>query len=102
MVLNDDNGVAFVGKLLQDMEEDLHVLEMQTGGRLIQNIERIARGDAGQFGCQFYALAFTPAKGGGVVRVYVSGILQGLIFWMMEGTCLKKSTASLTVMSSTS
>ena len=46
-MLDDDDGVAGFDQLVQHFEEFGHVVEMQAGGGLIQNVERAAGGALG-------------------------------------------------------
>ena len=42
MVLDDEDGVAEIGEAIQDVEKFFHVVEMQAGGGLVENVERAA------------------------------------------------------------
>ena len=42
MMFDHHNGVPLINKLVQDLEQPAGVLEVQTGRRLIQNIQRLA------------------------------------------------------------
>ena len=41
VVLDDDNSVAFVDELVQDLDQVLDVFEMQTGSGFIEDIEGV-------------------------------------------------------------
>ena len=56
IVLDDDDGVAVIAQSVQYAEQLFNVKEMQAGGRLIENIERIAGVALGQFARQLDAL----------------------------------------------
>ena len=49
IVLDDDHGVAGLDQLVQHFEQLRHVVEMQPGGRLVEDVERAAGGALGQF-----------------------------------------------------
>jgi len=42
VVLDDDHGVALVTQPVQDFQQVLDVMEVQAGGRFVQDVERIA------------------------------------------------------------
>ena len=65
IVLNDDNGVAFLDKTVQHTEQHLNVLEVQTCRRLVKNIDGLARVLLGQFTRQLHTLALTTRQGAG-------------------------------------
>ena len=81
VVLDDDDGVASIDKFLQDIHQDSDVLEMQAGGGLVENVERLAGVFLREFGGQFDSLAFSTRKGGGGLAkfdVAEAYILDGL------------------------
>ncbi len=41
-MFNDDNGIAAVTQVMQYNEQLLDVMEVQAGGRFVENIQRIA------------------------------------------------------------
>jgi len=49
IVLDDDYGVAAVGEGVQHFEELFDIVEMEPGGRLVQNIKRAARAATTEF-----------------------------------------------------
>ena len=67
VVLDDDDSVAFVHQFVEDVEQYVDVVEMETGGGLVEDIESVARLGACQFGGQFDALGFATAEGGGLL-----------------------------------
>ena len=80
IVLDDDDGVAAVYQSLQYVHQDTDVFEMQTGGRFVEDIERLASVALAEFGGEFYALALaTGESGGGLTELDVtqSDILKG-------------------------
>ena len=48
VVLDDDDGVAGVGQAVEHAEEPVDVLEVQAGGRLVEDVERLAGGAAAE------------------------------------------------------
>lgn len=62
-MFDDEHGVARLDQALQGFEQSRHVLEVQPGGRLIQDIERIAGRRPLQLGCELDALGFAAAEG---------------------------------------
>ena len=65
VMLYHHHGVSSVHQLLQHLCEDTYVLEMQTCGRFIEDIQRVARVLLAQLGSQFHTLALTAREGGG-------------------------------------
>ena len=65
VVLNDDNGVATINEFLEYVHQDADVLEVETCGGLVEDVERLPCIFLGQFGGQFDALTLTTRKGGG-------------------------------------
>ena len=49
LVLNDQNGVALVHQSVQDIQQHLHVLEVQARRGLVQDVKGVAGVLAGQF-----------------------------------------------------
>ncbi len=54
VVLDHDNGIACVHKLLQYLNELFHIIGVQAGGCLIQDIPRLAGEPASKLGYLFY------------------------------------------------
>ena len=48
VVLDDDHRIAALDQRMQDAQQAVDVFKVQTGGRLVQDIERAARGAFGQ------------------------------------------------------
>ena len=46
IVLDDDDGVPLIDELVQHVEQTTRVLEVQTGGRLVQDVQRPPRAAA--------------------------------------------------------
>ena len=65
VVLDHDHRIAGIHQALEHLQQALHVGEMQAGGRLIQDVERAARGALGEFGGQLDALGLAAGEGGG-------------------------------------
>ena len=68
VVLDDDNGVAAIYQTADDGHEDADVLEVQTRGRLVEDVERLASILLRELGSQLDALALTAREGGCWVR----------------------------------
>ena len=106
VVLDNDDGVAAVGKALQDAEQFLDVGEVETGGRFVQDVHRAAGGSSGQLGRELDPLCLAAGKLGGrlaEVDVAQSDILQRLqLVLRILGMFSKNCKASVTVISSTS
>ena len=56
VVLDHHDGIALVAQTVQHGQQLLDVLEMQAGGGLVQNVERLARVALGQLPRQFHPL----------------------------------------------
>ena len=65
VVLDDQEGVAGVAEFEEDFEELGDVVEMEAGGRFVQDVEGVAGCLAAQFGGELDALGFAAAEGGG-------------------------------------
>src|SRR5258708_21976441 len=55
VVLDDDNGVARIDEAMQDLEELLDVREVETRGRLVEDVEGPARRAARELGRELHA-----------------------------------------------
>ena len=64
VVLHDDHGIALVHQTVEHAEQDTDVLEVQTRGGLVQNVQGAARIALGKFGGQFHSLALASRQGG--------------------------------------
>ena len=56
VVLDHQLGVALVDQFVQHVEQLAHILEVQAGGRFVEDVERVARGAAAQLLAQLDAL----------------------------------------------
>ena len=50
VVLDHDHRVALLDQAVEDLEQPLDVGEVQAGGRLVEDVERVAGGDLGELG----------------------------------------------------
>ena len=64
-MLDDDHGIALVDQSLKHPEQLADVLEVQPGGRFIQDVDGPAGGAALQLGGELDALGLTAGKSGG-------------------------------------
>ena len=62
VVLNDNDRVARIHQLLQHLDQAMHVRDVQAGGRLIEDIHRLAGAAAGQLIGQLDTLASPPDR----------------------------------------
>ena len=62
VVLDDDDGVARVDQALEDRQQHADVLEMEAGGRFIQDVEGLAGIPFGQFAGQLDTLRFASRQ----------------------------------------
>ena len=58
-MLNDHHRIAAVRQPAEDINQLVHIRKMQSRGRLIQDIDGLARAALGQFGCQLDTLGLT-------------------------------------------
>ena len=58
VVFDDDDRVAQIGETVQDFEKLFHVFEVQSGGRLVEEIERLTGLALAQFASELDALRF--------------------------------------------
>ncbi len=65
VVLDHHDRVALIDKSLQHCQQLEHVVEVQTGGWLVQNIEGLAGGAAAQLLAELDALRLAAREGGG-------------------------------------
>ena len=61
-MLDHDHRVALLDQRVEDLEQFADVLEMQAGGRLVQDVERVAGGAAAQLLGELDALGFAAAQ----------------------------------------
>ena len=62
IMLNDNNRVAGFDQLIQHLNQTVYVGNVQTGGRLVQNIDGLPGVAARQLVCQLDALGFAARK----------------------------------------
>src|SRR5262245_28695195 len=62
MMLDNDYCVAEVCQPAQHIEKLFHIIEMETGRRLVEDIERLAGCPLAQFFCQLDSLCFSAGK----------------------------------------
>jgi hypothetical protein len=67
VVLDDDDGVAVVAQALQHREQHLDVVEVQAGGRLVEDVERAPGVALGQLQRQLDALRLAAGQRGGAL-----------------------------------
>jgi len=60
IVLNDQNGVAEIHEPLEDVQELAHIIEMQAGGGLIENVDGPAGLAFGEFAASLMRWASPP------------------------------------------
>src|SRR5258708_4828412 len=65
MVLDDEDAVAERNESLKDVEEFANVIEVQAGGRFVEDVERAAGLTLGKLAGQLDALRFAAGKCGG-------------------------------------
>jgi hypothetical protein len=102
VMLDDDHGVALVDQLVQHFQQLLGVLEVQAGGRLVEDVERAAGGALAELLGQLHALGLAARQGRRLLAdldVARPTRLSVSILSRIGGTALKKSAASSTVMS---
>ena len=66
-MLNDDERVAGVAELEENLKQLLDIGEMETAGWFIENVDRAARRFLGQFGSKLDPLRLAAGKGGGLL-----------------------------------
>ena len=49
VVLNNQHGISLIDQPVQDVQQHLYILEMEAGGRLVEDVERAAGGAPRQF-----------------------------------------------------
>src|SRR5437870_8659075 len=64
VVLDHDHGVAGVDQAVEDVEELADVLEVEAGGRLVEDVEGLAGGAAGELLAELDALRLAAAERG--------------------------------------
>lgn len=58
IMFDDDDAVALLDEAVENFEEFADIFEMQAGGGLVQNVERLSSGAAGKFLGELHALRF--------------------------------------------
>ena len=72
-MLDDDDGIAEIGEAVQHFEQLAHVVEVQAGGGLVEQIERAAGLALAQFAGQLHALRLAAGeRGGALAQVHVA------------------------------
>ena len=61
-MLDHEHGIAVLHQPVQHVQQALHVRKMQPGGRLVQQVQRAARGPLGQLAAQLHALRLAPGQ----------------------------------------
>jgi hypothetical protein len=104
-VLDDHHGVAVVDQLVKHLEQLLGVLEVQAGGRFVEDVERAAGGALRQLLGELHPLRLAAGQGRRLladVDVAEANALQGLHLVANRRHGLEEVGASSTVMSRTS
>ena len=106
VVLDDDDRVALVDQAGQHRDQLADVLEVQTGGRLVQDVDRAAGGALLQLAGELHALRLAAGQGRrGLAEPDVAEadvVERAAGGGRSPGTASKKSSASSIGMSSTS
>ncbi len=72
-MLDDEDRVAHVHQFVQDVQQFVDILEVQAGGRLVEDVERVAGGATAEFLAQLDALRFAAGeRGGGLAEADVA------------------------------
>ena len=88
IVLDNQHRVPRVHQFLQHLDELVHIRRVQAGGRLVQDIDGLSRGDSGQFRRQLHPLGFAAAVTIMVGFVVAFLLMKGVIgsdAWMGLG-----------------
>ena len=81
VVFDDNHGVAARDEFVEDGEEAFDVVSMETGGRLVEDVEGLTGGATRELGREFDALGFATGEGrGGLAETDVAetDFLDGL------------------------
>src|SRR5690606_33844480 len=77
----DDDRVAAISQPLEDAKQTLDVREVETGGRLVKDVQRATGGAAGEFAGELHALGLTAGelrRGLAEPDVAQANVLKGL------------------------
>ena len=91
IVLDDDGRVASVNQLVDDREQLAYILEVESRGGLIQNVECATSVVLRQLGCKFYALTLTARERCAgltqrkVAQAYILNSLEALVYGWYVG-----------------
>ena len=66
-MLDHDHGIAVITQPVQHRQQVFHVMEMQSGGGFVQNIQGVSGVPLGQFPGQFDPLRLASRQGGGIL-----------------------------------
>ena len=103
-MLDHQHGVAGLDQAVEHEQELAHVLEVQAGGGLVEDVEGAAGGGAGELAGELDALGFAAGElGGGLAELEVAeaDVLEGAQDAGDVAVCAAKSSAaSLTLESS--
>ena len=83
VMFDDDNCIAVIAQTVQYAQQLFNIVEVQTGGRFIENVQGVAGVAFGELPGQFDALCFAAGECGGVlaqVDIGESDIQQGVQF----------------------
>ena len=73
IVLNDHHGVPRVHQPLEDLQQLAHVIGVQAGGRLVQNIDGLTGGLLGKLRSQFHPLGLAAGQlRGGLPQFHIA------------------------------
>ena len=81
-MLDDHDGVAQLDEPIEHVQQFGQVVEVQAGGRLVEQIERVSRVGAGEFGGQFHPLGLAAGERRGrlaereIIEAHVAQRLQ--------------------------
>ena len=64
VVFHHEHGVARVDEPLEHADELLHIVHVQAGGRLVEDVERAAGGPLGQLAGELHTLGLSAREGG--------------------------------------
>lgn len=94
IVFNDDDGVAMVAQPVEHAEQLFNIVEVQTGGGFVKDVERIAGVAFGQFAGQFDSLGLAAGQGRGILAegdIRQTDVHQRLEFAPERGDSVEKA-----------